>query len=90
MPTLALALNENRRTLHADVKRLFDDPKAAGVATQTAVTVGNDRLEQCRHPVCHNIDWLFSGRRHPCDIKFPGLAMVDSEVVRGDILIGDG
>jgi len=38
-----------------------------------------------KHTVCLDIDWLFSGRRYPGEIKFPGLAiigMVESTVER--------
>ena len=73
-----LALKENRPLLHAEVERLFVDPKAAGVITMTAATTDKDhgRLEIRTHTVCHDIDWLFSDRRYPGEIKFPGLAMI--------------
>lgn len=44
------------------------------------------RLEIRRHSVCSTIDWLFSDRRHPAELKFPGLkmiGMVASETTRG-------
>ena len=73
-----LALKENHPLLHAEVERLFVDPEAAGVVTETVTTTDNDhgRLEIRRHTVCHEIDWLFSDRRYPGEIKFPGLAMI--------------
>ena len=39
-----------------------------------------------RHHVCHDIDWLFSDRRYPDEVAFPGLAMiamVEAETERG-------
>ena len=82
-----LALKESRPVLHAEVERLFVDPQAAGVAISTVETTDNDhgRLEVRRHSVCHDIDWLFSNRRHPGEIEFPGLemiGMVESETTR--------
>ena len=73
-----LALKGNRPALQDEVERLFVDPKAAGVATETIETVDKDhgRLEIRTHTVCHDIDWLFSDRRHPGELKFPGLAMI--------------
>ena len=29
-----------------------------------------------RHAVCHDVGWLFSDRRYPGEVAFPGLAMV--------------
>ena len=43
------------------------------------------RLEIRHHSVCSTIDWLFSDRRHPGELKFPGLkmiGMVESETTR--------
>ncbi len=82
-----LALKENRPLLHAEVERRFADPDAAGVAMQTSQTTDNDhgRLEIRSHSVCHDIGWLFSDRRHPGELKFPGLAMlgmVESQTTR--------
>ena len=82
-----LALKDNRPLLQAEVERFFADPQEAGVITQTVETVDKDhgRLEIRTHTVCHDIDWLFSDRRYPGEIKFPGLAMigmVESETER--------
>lgn len=81
-----LALKENRPGLHAEVERYFADPEAPGLTTSKA-TVEKDhgRLEIRRASVCSDIDWLFSDRRHPGELKFPGLAMigmVESETTR--------
>ena len=84
-----LALKENRPLLHAEVERFFADPDAPGVAT-CAETVEKDhgRLEIRRHSVCCDINWLFSDRRHPGEITFPGLTMigmVESETTRNGV-----
>ena len=73
-----LALKDNRPLLQAEVEKFFEDPKAAGVATASVETIDKDhgRLEIRTHTVCHDIDWLFSDRRYPGEIKFPGLAMI--------------
>ena len=73
-----LALKGNHPLLHAEVERLFVDPEAACVPTMAAKTIDGDhgRLEQRTHTVCHDIDWLFSDRRYPGEITFPGLAMI--------------
>ena len=73
-----LALKGNRPLLQDEVERLFADPVEAGVITQTVETADKDhgRLEIRTHTVCHDIDWLFSDRRYPGEIKFPGLAMI--------------
>ena len=73
-----LALKDNRPLLQAEVEKLFDDPEAAGVATTSVETTDKDhgRLERRTHTVCHDIDWLFSDRRYPGELKFPGLAMI--------------
>ena len=44
------------------------------------------RIEVRRHAVCHDVAWLFSDRRYPGEVAFPGLAMigmVESETERG-------
>ncbi len=81
-----LSLKENRPLLHAEVERFFADPDAPGVVTCDEVAEkDHGRLESRRHSVCSDIAWLFSYRRHPGEIKFPGLVMigmVESEVTR--------
>lgn len=80
-----LALKENRPALHAEVGRFFADPEAAGVTTCEAAEKDHGRLEIRHHSVCSEIDWLFSDRRHPGELKFPGLkmiGMVESETTR--------
>lgn len=80
-----LALKENRPALHGEVERFFADPQAEGVTTLKSVDKDHGRLEQRRHSVCSKIDWLASDRRHPGELKFPGLkmiGMVESETTR--------
>ena len=81
-----LALKENRPLLHAEVERFFADPKAEIAATHSTTDGDHGRIEQRRHVVCHQIDWLFSDRRYSDAPRFPGLAMigmVESRVERG-------
>ncbi len=81
-----LALKANRPVLHADVERFFADPDAAKIATHSTTDGDHGRIEERRHVVCHDIDWLFSNRRYADEPAFPGLAMigmVESKVERG-------
>lgn len=84
-----LALKENRPALHAEVERYFADPKAEGVTTCEAAEKDHGRLEIRRHSVTSEIDWLSSDRRHPGELKFPGLkmiGMVESEITRNGVI----
>jgi predicted transposase YbfD/YdcC len=82
-----LALKENWPATYAEVETVFADPPPK-LALQRFKTVDGDhgRIET-RHPtICHDIDWLFSERRHPGEFTFPGLAargMIESETERG-------
>ena len=71
-----LALKENRPALHGEVEKFFADPEAPGVSRHETVDGDHGRLEIRRHAVCGDIAWLFSDRRHPGELKFPGLAMI--------------
>lgn len=80
-----LALKENRPALHGEVERFFADPEAEGITTCETVDKDHGRLEVRQHSVCTDIDWLASDRRHPGELKFPGLkmiGMVESETTR--------
>lgn len=82
-----LALKANRPVLHADVAAFFDDPPAGMLQPAHPTTdADHGRVEQRRHVVCHDIDWLFSDRRYAGEPRFPHLAMigmVESRVERG-------
>jgi predicted transposase YbfD/YdcC len=82
-----LALKANRPATHADVAAFFADPPAQMIE-RDAITVENDhgRLEQRRHTLCYDVDWLWSDRRYPDEPHFPHLAMigmVESRTERG-------
>ncbi|MFT4185247.1 MAG: ISAs1 family transposase, partial [Rhizobium sp.] len=72
-----LALKANRPATHADVAAFFADP-APHMIQQDDITVKNDhgRLEQRRHTICHDVDWLWSDRRYPDEPRFPHRAMI--------------
>jgi len=72
-----LALKANRPALLADVEMFFADP-ANRTACQSVDTVDGDhgRIEQRRHRVCHDVEWLKSDRRYPDERRFPGLAAI--------------
>ena len=85
-----LALKENRPALHAEVERFFADPESAGVTTCEAAEKDHGRLEIRRASVTSDIDWLFSDRRHPGELKFPGLemiGMVESQTTRNGVVV---
>ena len=82
-----LSLKENWPATHAEVAMVFADPPPE-LALQTYETIDADhgRIETRRHTVCHDVDWMFSDRRHPGGFAFPGLAaigMIKSETLRG-------
>lgn len=81
-----LALKGNHPVLHADVERFFADPEASKLPAHTTIDGDHGRIEERRHVVCHDVDWLFSDRRYAGEPRFPGLAMigmVESRVERG-------
>ena len=82
-----LSLKENWPATHAEVATVFADPPPE-MALQTCETVDADhgRIETRRHTVCHDVNWMFSDRRHSGAFAFPGLAaigMIKSETLRG-------
>jgi predicted transposase YbfD/YdcC len=85
-----LALKANRPLLHQDVVAFFDDPPADMLASAHTTTDGDHgRIEERRHVVCHQVDWLFSDRRYADEPRFPHLAMigmVESRVERNGTL----
>jgi predicted transposase YbfD/YdcC len=79
-----LALKANRPATLKDVEAFFADPPA-GSATCTTTDGDHGRIEVRRHAVCHDVGWLFSDRRYPGEVAFPGLAMigmVEAETLR--------
>jgi predicted transposase YbfD/YdcC len=71
-----LALKENRPVLYADVEAFFADPAAEGCETFETTDADHGRIEQRRHVVRHDVDWLFSDRRYADEPHFPHLAMI--------------
>ena len=83
-----LALKENWPLLHGEVEGFFADPESTGVTTCEEVEKDHGRLEIRRASVTSDIDWLFSDRRHPGELKFPGLkmiGMIESETTRNGV-----
>ena len=81
-----LALKANRPATFTDVAQFFAAPPAGSVASVATTDGEHGRIEVRRHHVCHDIDWLFSDRRYPGEVAFPGLAMiamVEAETERG-------
>jgi predicted transposase YbfD/YdcC len=78
-----LALKANRPATLEDVEAFFADPPPGSLDTFEATDGGHGRIEVRRHAVCHDLAWLFSDRRYPGEVAFPGLAMIGSETERG-------
>jgi predicted transposase YbfD/YdcC len=80
-----LALKANRPATFKDVEAFFGDPPPGSIETYTTTDGEHGRVEVRRHAVCHDVAWLFSDRRYPGEVAFPGLAMigmVESETER--------
>lgn len=72
-----LALKGNRPATHDDVARFFADPPAEMIGpVHETVDCDHGRIEQRRHIVCHDVDWMRSDRRYADEPGFPHLAMI--------------
>jgi predicted transposase YbfD/YdcC len=81
-----LALKGNRPATFEDVAAFFAAPPPGALDTHETVDGDHGRIEVRRHAVCHDVGWLFSDRRYPDEVTFPGLAMigmVETETERG-------
>lgn len=85
-----LALKANWPVLHQDVVDFFADPAVEGIEPVHVTTdADHGRIEERRHVVCYDVDWLFSARRYADEPRFPHLAMiamVESRVERNGLL----
>ena len=61
----ALALKGNQGTLHADVSRFLDDPKAENILSHRTVDADHGRIETRLSMVCADIGWLQDGHQWP-------------------------
>ena len=80
-----LALKGNRPATLAEVEAFFAEPPAGTLDRHETTDGDHGRIEVRRHAVGHDVGWLFSDRRYPHEIAFPGLAMigmVESETER--------
>jgi hypothetical protein len=72
-----LALKANWPLLHQEVVAFFDNPPTDMLQAEHETTDGDHgRIEERRHLVCHQIAWLFPGRRYADEPRFPHLAMI--------------
>jgi predicted transposase YbfD/YdcC len=82
-----LSLKENWPATFAEVETAFAEPAPSLEITRSeTVDADHGRIETRRHAICHDVDWLFSKRRHPGEFTFPGLAaigVVERETERG-------
>jgi predicted transposase YbfD/YdcC len=80
-----LALKGSRPLTHADVVLFFANPPPDMLEPAFETTDGeHGRIEERRHVVCHDVDWLFSDRRYADEPKFPHLAMIGMVETRVD------
>ena len=88
-----LSLKANWPALHKDVETFFADPKAEGIEPVHQTTdADHGRIEQRRHAVSSNVDWLLSDRRYSGEPRFPHLAMiamVESRTERNGVLAAE-
>ena len=80
-----LAIKENWPSLHGEIERYFEAADPAKLDRCETVDGDHGRIEQRRHVVAREIDWLTTDRRFPGEPRFPGLqaiAMVEAEVER--------
>jgi len=70
-----LALKENWPATHAEVEKAFVDPETTVERSKT-VDADHGRIEVRRHAVCHDVDFLYSDRRHPGEFAMPDVAMI--------------
>jgi predicted transposase YbfD/YdcC len=80
-----LAIKENWPSLHGEIERYFEAADPAKLDRCETVDGDHGRIEQRRHLVAREIDWLTTDRRFPGEPRFPGLqaiAMVEAEVER--------
>ena len=72
-----LALKANRPALMSEVETFFADPANLDTCEEfETIDADHGRLEQRRHLVCHQIEWLASDRRFPDEHPFPHLAAI--------------
>jgi predicted transposase YbfD/YdcC len=71
-----LALKANRPATYKDVEAFFADPPPNAIKAYTTTDGEHGRVEVRRHAVCHDVAWLFSDRRYPGEVAFPGLVMI--------------
>src|SRR4051794_27293127 len=71
-----LALKANRPATLKDVAAFLAEPPPGAVDTFEAADGDHGRIAIRRHAVCHDVAWLFSDRRYPGEVAFPGLAMI--------------
>ena len=72
-----LALKANRPATHDDVARFFADSLPPLVhSTHITTDADHGRVEERRHVVCHDVEWMWSDRRYADEPRFPHLAMI--------------
>jgi hypothetical protein len=67
-----LAIKENWPSLHGEIERYFEAPDPAMLDRFETVDGDHGRIEQRRHFVAREIDWLTTDRRFPGEPRFPG------------------
>jgi predicted transposase YbfD/YdcC len=86
-----LALKQNWPATYAAVAEFFHaPPQDMAIQRHQSVDADHGRIETRRYGICHDVDWLTAGPKHPDAFAFPGLAAIgciDTETERdGKIL----
>jgi len=80
-----LAVKGNWPGLHGEIECFFETTDRVRLDRDGTDEGDHGRIEQRRHFVTHEVDWLTTNRRFPGEPRFPGLkaiAMVETEVER--------
>ncbi len=80
-----LAVKTNWPGLHAEIVRYFAHTPVSALDRFETTDGDHGRIEVRRHAISREVSWLATGRRHPGEPRFPGLAaiaMVEAEVER--------
>jgi predicted transposase YbfD/YdcC len=80
-----LALKRNRPATFKDVPDFLAEPPPGVLDNHETTDGDHGRVEIRRHAVRHDVGWLFSDRRYPDQVAFPGLAtiaMVEAQTER--------
>src|ERR1700742_1340489 len=72
-----LALKQNWPATYAAVAEFFHvPPPEMAIQRHQSVDADHGRIETRGYGICHDVDWLTAGPKHPDAFNFPGLAAI--------------